>query len=85
MDAEKLRKLRPAFKEGGSVTAGNASSIRFHFCDVGYYCLSLMVPIFKVENLTSLYKCEGGCLNTFILLYNDINRNGLSKGILFHH
>lgn len=27
LDAGKLRKLRPAFKEGGSVTAGNASSI----------------------------------------------------------
>ncbi|MCO5567301.1 hypothetical protein L7F22_020991 [Adiantum nelumboides] len=27
LDAAKLRKLRPAFKEGGSVTAGNASSI----------------------------------------------------------
>eukprot|EP01018_Ginkgo_biloba_P013022 Gb_04657 [translate_table: standard] len=26
-DAAKLRKLRPAFKEGGSVTAGNASTI----------------------------------------------------------
>ncbi|KAH7301014.1 hypothetical protein KP509_23G008000 [Ceratopteris richardii] len=28
LDATKLRKLRPAFKEGGTVTAGNASSIR---------------------------------------------------------
>ncbi|KAH7315481.1 hypothetical protein KP509_21G051500 [Ceratopteris richardii] len=27
LDAAKLRKLRPAFKEGGTVTAGNASSI----------------------------------------------------------
>eukprot|EP00250_Pteridium_aquilinum_P008683 c18131_g1_i1 orf=337-1557(-) len=27
LDAVKLRKLRPAFKEGGTVTAGNASSI----------------------------------------------------------
>ncbi|KAJ7525673.1 hypothetical protein O6H91_17G061200 [Diphasiastrum complanatum] len=27
LDAAKLRKLRPAFKDGGSVTAGNASSI----------------------------------------------------------
>ena len=27
LDAVKLRKLRPVFKEGGSVTAGNASSI----------------------------------------------------------
>ncbi|EFJ29932.1 hypothetical protein SELMODRAFT_146037 [Selaginella moellendorffii] len=27
LDAAKLKKLRPAFKEGGSVTAGNASSI----------------------------------------------------------
>ncbi|KAH7301015.1 hypothetical protein KP509_23G008000 [Ceratopteris richardii] len=27
LDATKLRKLRPAFKEGGTVTAGNASSI----------------------------------------------------------
>ncbi|KAL3687260.1 hypothetical protein R1sor_013569 [Riccia sorocarpa] len=26
LDAAKLRKLRPAFKEGGTVTAGNASS-----------------------------------------------------------
>ncbi|CAM6102079.1 unnamed protein product [Calypogeia fissa] len=27
LDAAKLRKLRPAFKEGGSVTAGNSSSL----------------------------------------------------------
>jgi acetyl-CoA C-acetyltransferase len=27
LDAGKLRKLRPAFKEGGSVTAGNSSGI----------------------------------------------------------
>lgn len=31
-DAAKLRKLRPSFKEtGGTVTAGNASSIRYSF------------------------------------------------------
>ena len=30
LDAAKLRKLRPAFKpDGGSVTAGNSSSIRY--------------------------------------------------------
>lgn len=28
-DASKLRKLRPSFKDGGSVTAGNASIIRY--------------------------------------------------------
>jgi hypothetical protein len=30
LDAGKLRKLQPAFKEGGSVTAGNSSGIRYH-------------------------------------------------------
>ncbi|KAF7840502.1 Acetyl-CoA acetyltransferase, cytosolic 1 [Senna tora] len=38
-DAAKLRKLRPSFKDGGSVTAGNASSIRS--CLSSPLCVSL--------------------------------------------
>ncbi len=50
LDAGKLRKLRPAFKEGGTVTAGNSSGIRYHLlpdvsslhliCKLGTACRS---------------------------------------------
>ncbi|KAG6551651.1 hypothetical protein Mapa_006737 [Marchantia paleacea] len=55
LDAAKLRKLRPAFKEGGSVTAGNASSI-----SDGAAALVLVSGKFALEKgLTIIAKVRG--------------------------
>ena len=65
LDAVKLRKLRPAFKEGGSVTAGNASSIRYHVYDC-CICVNFMVSAFGNLCFCSEPECDMICVCVYI-------------------
>ncbi len=53
LDAAKLRKLRPVFKDSGSVTAGNSSSIRYsHLLDY-LFPLPLSLTLFMFFQSTN--------------------------------